>query len=113
MLFDVDSDYGEKTDVLAQHGEVARDLANRFDSWWSSLGPCLVNEKAVGPAINPFKVLYWRQFGGQPNAEDLRLMDMDQNPRHPAAASGLNGGRVGERARDCLTPRWRQATKDT
>ena len=24
------------------------------------------NENAVGPAVNPFKELYWKQFGGGP-----------------------------------------------
>jgi arylsulfatase len=28
--------------------------------------PLLVNEDAVGPAVNPFKELYWKQFGGGP-----------------------------------------------
>ena len=32
------------------------------------LGPALlVNEDAVGPAVNPFKELYWKQFGGGPD----------------------------------------------
>jgi arylsulfatase len=35
----------------------------------------MINEKAVGPAINPFKELYWKQFGGGPSAEELRRMD--------------------------------------
>jgi arylsulfatase len=25
-----------------------------------------VNEDAVGPKMNPFKELYWKQFGGGP-----------------------------------------------
>jgi len=37
--------------------------------------PLLVNENAVGPKINPFKELYWKQFGGGPTAEDLKRMD--------------------------------------
>lgn len=80
MLFDVRQDYGESADIAAQHSEVVHDLAAQYDAWWASLGPFLVNENAVGPTINPFKELYWRQFGGQPSSEDLRLMDLKQNP---------------------------------
>ena len=42
--------------------------------------PMLVNEKAVGPRLNPFKELYWKQFGGKPTEEDLRLMDPARVP---------------------------------
>jgi arylsulfatase len=28
--------------------------------------PGLVNEDAKGPKVNPFKELYWKQFGGGP-----------------------------------------------
>ena len=80
MLFDVENDYGETKDVQVEHPEVVRDLAARFDQWWDSLDGALVNEQAVGPSVNPFKELFWRQFGGQPSAEDLRLMDLKENP---------------------------------
>jgi hypothetical protein len=29
----------------------------------------LVNEDAVGPKINPYKKLYWKQFGGGPKEQ--------------------------------------------
>jgi arylsulfatase len=80
LLFDVLEDSGETTDVKGQHPEVVRDLASRFDAWWDSVAASLVNERAVGPRINPFKAQFWRQFGGQPSSEDLRLMDMNENP---------------------------------
>ncbi|HVY68987.1 MAG TPA: arylsulfatase, partial [Verrucomicrobiae bacterium] len=75
QLYDVAKDYAEMTDVKDQHNDVVRDLARRFDVWWDSVLPALVNEKAVGPRVNPFKEKYWGQFGGGPSAEDLRLMD--------------------------------------
>jgi arylsulfatase len=28
--------------------------------------PQLVNEHAIGPKVNPFKAVYWKQFGGGP-----------------------------------------------
>jgi arylsulfatase len=80
MLFDVQADYGEVHDVREQHPEIVHELARPFDAWWDSLDRWLVNERAVGPRINPFKARYWRQFGGGPSDQDLRLMDMSRNP---------------------------------
>jgi len=63
QLFDVSVDYGEKNDVAAMHPEVVKKLAAEYDDWWASLPPYLVNEDAVPPKENPFKELYWKQFG--------------------------------------------------
>ncbi len=65
-LFDIKADPGEKNNLIAQRPEVARELKTAFDAWWDSVQPDLVNETAVGPAVNPFKELYWKQFGGPP-----------------------------------------------
>jgi arylsulfatase len=62
-LYDVKADPGEKNDVAARHPEVVRELSAAFDRWWDSVQPALVNEDAVGPNENPFKELYWKQFG--------------------------------------------------
>jgi len=76
-LFDLKSDYGEKNDIAPQHPELVRDLEAAYDQWWTSVQPCLVNENAVGPKVNPFKALYWKQFSVAPSVADLR--DMDPN----------------------------------
>jgi arylsulfatase len=68
QLFDVEVDPGEQTDVAAKHADVAERLVAAYDKWWDSLQPQLVNEDAVGPKVNPFKELYWQQFG-QPKAQ--------------------------------------------
>jgi arylsulfatase len=65
-LFDVLADPGEKTSVIEEHPEVATRLRASLDAWWEETVPLLVNEDAVGPKVNPFKELYWRQFGGGP-----------------------------------------------
>jgi arylsulfatase len=65
-LYDVKVDGGEKKDVAADHTEVVEELSAAYDKWWDSLKPYLVNEDAVGPKVNPFKALYWKQFGGGP-----------------------------------------------
>lgn len=75
QLFDLGADYGQKTDVIAQHPDVAKELGAAFDKWWAECLPLMVNEKAVGPAINPFQEIYYRQFGGSPTAADLAKMD--------------------------------------
>jgi arylsulfatase len=47
-----------------------------YDAWWDSLkGQIDLNEKAVGPKLNPFAEEYWKQFGGGPNEQDLKRMD--------------------------------------
>ena len=65
-MFDVRADPGEKHDVAPEHPEVVKKLDTAYDKWWGSVQPQLVNENAVGPKVNPFKALYWKQFGGGP-----------------------------------------------
>jgi arylsulfatase len=66
QLFDLKADLGEQKDVAAEHPEIVTELESAYDKWWESVQPQLVNEEAVGPAVNPFKALYWKQFGGGP-----------------------------------------------
>jgi arylsulfatase A len=70
-------DYGQKNDVIAQHPEVVKELSAAFDKWWAECLPLMVNEKAVGPKLNPFAVRYWEQFGGGPTEADYERMDPD------------------------------------
>ncbi|WP_414664396.1 arylsulfatase [Horticoccus sp. 23ND18S-11] len=85
QLFDLQSDYGETKDVAAANPTVVTALTRSFDQWWSEARPLMVNEGATGPAINPFKELYWQQFGGGPSADDLKQMD-------PARRLEVGGG---------------------
>jgi arylsulfatase len=62
-LFDLTADPGEATDVAGKHPDVVKKLSAEYDVWWASLPPYLVNEDAVPPKENPFKELYWKQFG--------------------------------------------------
>jgi arylsulfatase A-like enzyme len=77
-LYDVSSDPGERADVAAANPEVVAKLAASYDDWWKSIRPALVNEKAIGPGLNPMKELYWQQFGGGPTEEQLRIMEPNQ-----------------------------------
>jgi len=49
-------------------------LRTAYDQWWDEVQPLLINEDAVGPKINPFKELYWKQFGGKPEEEVQKSM---------------------------------------
>jgi arylsulfatase A-like enzyme len=86
QLFDVNADPGEKTDLAEQQDAVVKELDAAYDRWWASLPPYLVNEQAVGPKVNPFKELYWRQFGGGPEPKPpvpniLWLTSEDHGPQ--------------------------------
>ena len=69
---------------------MVQQLSAQFDVWWDGLEGSLVNERAVGPRINPFKEQFWHQFGGEASSEDLRLMDMSQNPATRAPGTPLD-----------------------
>jgi arylsulfatase len=73
-LYDLRSDAGEKDNLAAQKPELVQQMAAAYDRWWEEVQPCLVNENAIGPAVNPFKALYWKQFGGGPTEALLRQM---------------------------------------
>jgi len=73
-LFDLRADPGQTTDVIAAHPDVARDLSMAFEGWWAECLPLMVNEKSMGPPINPFQELYYQQFGGSPTEQDLKRM---------------------------------------
>ncbi len=63
QLFDVSKDPGEQSNVAAQQPQVLAEMETSYDAWWQSVQPQLVNESAIGPQENPFKELYWKQFG--------------------------------------------------
>lgn len=91
-LYDLKSDPGETTNVLAAHPQAAADLRAAYDRWWAEVQPCLVNESAVGPKVNPYKALYWQQFGGGPDEALLKQMDPAAETRaqsRPAARANV------------------------
>jgi len=74
-LYDLKTDPGETNNVIAEHPEVVAQLRAAYDQWWNEVQPLLVNENVVGPKMNPFKELYWKQFGGGPDEKLLQRMD--------------------------------------
>ena len=79
-LYDLKADPGETKNVIAEHADVVATLRTAYDKWWDEVQPLLVNENVVGPKMNPFKQLYWKQFGGGP---DAKLVEQ----RHPQSKS--------------------------
>lgn len=61
-LYDLVSDPGESRSVAASHPEIVRRLTAAYAEWWQSVQPDLVNEDHDGPAENPFKTAFERQF---------------------------------------------------
>ena len=73
-LYDLQADSGEKNNVIDQHPEVAEKLSKAYDQWWQDVQPRFVNKDAIGPAINPFQEIYYKQFGGSPTPADAAKM---------------------------------------
>lgn len=76
QLFDVKADMGETHDIAAEHPDLVAKLDAEYDQWWKSVVPMMVNETSQYPGMNPFKVLYWKQFGGGPTPQELKQMGM-------------------------------------
>jgi arylsulfatase A-like enzyme len=62
-LYDIQNDPGESKNVIDQHLEAVAAMRAAYEKWWAEIQPCMENENAVGPEVNPFKALYWKQFG--------------------------------------------------
>lgn len=63
QLFDLRNDPGQTNDVALKYPNEIKRLDGAYNSWWDSIQAQLVNEDATGPAVNPFKELFWTQFG--------------------------------------------------
>ena len=66
---------------------MVKELDAAYDKWWDSIQPQLVNENAVGPKVNPFKELYWKQFGGGPDEKLLNRMNPEKKSAGAATSS--------------------------
>jgi arylsulfatase A-like enzyme len=83
-LYDVKADPGETKNVIAGHPQVVAAMRAAYDRWWAEVLPALENENAVGPKVNPFKELYWKQFGGGPAGSGPRKPPQPGgSPRQP------------------------------
>lgn len=62
-LYDIQNDPGETQNIIDKFPEVVQEMRKAYDRWWEEILPCLENEDVIPPAVNPFKELYWKQFG--------------------------------------------------
>jgi arylsulfatase A-like enzyme len=88
-LYDLQADPGETQNVIAEHPDVVAKLRAAYDQWWKDVQPLLVNENVVGPKINPFREIFWKQFGGGPDEQLLQRMD----PSRATKAPGEDGAK--------------------
>ena len=101
-LYDLQADPGETKNVIAEHPEVVAKLRAAYDQWWTNVQPLLVNENVTDiPKINPLKELYWKQFGGGPDAAMLKKMDPTQvdgkwSPNKKAGRKKREADKVGD-----------------
>lgn len=65
QLFDLTNDPEEKRDLSHENPAIVDQFAKHHARWWESVRPFLVNENVQGPAVNPFKARYWKQFPGE------------------------------------------------
>ena len=63
MLFDVQADPGEQTDVAATNADVVAKMTADYETWWTSVRPMMVNEDVPLAKNQPFRVLFEKQFG--------------------------------------------------
>jgi arylsulfatase len=76
QLYDVLADPAQSKDIAAEKPAVVKALSEEFDAWWTSLkGQYDVHEHDLGPKLNPYAELYWKQFGGGPTPADYERMD--------------------------------------
>lgn len=65
QLYDILADRGQAKDVAAEHPEVVADLRKKYDAWWDSLPPLLINEDLPDPKPGEFPIQKLRDAQGE------------------------------------------------
>lgn len=61
-LYDMQNDPSQKTNVIADHPQVAKDMNAHYDKWFDAAVPNMVNEDAPLTGHNTFHLMYWKQY---------------------------------------------------
>ncbi len=61
-LYDMEKDPGQKTNVIEQHPQVAKQMLAAYDEWFKGALPNMVNEDAPLTGHNTFKLMFWKQY---------------------------------------------------
>jgi arylsulfatase A-like enzyme len=64
-LFDISIDPGETNDIAAKYPEVIDQLRKKYDLWWESTLPLLVNEDLAKVKEQPLAIRYQKQLEGR------------------------------------------------
>jgi arylsulfatase A-like enzyme len=62
-LYDMENDPSQKTNVIADHPELAKEMNAAYDKWFDGALPNMVNEDAPLTGHNTFHLMYWKQYG--------------------------------------------------
>ena len=60
-LYDIESDPGEKHNVIDRYPDVAREMLQAYDAWWDEVRPLMVNEDVSLDTGKPFRIQFERQ----------------------------------------------------
>ena len=63
QLYDMENDPSQKTNVIGDHPEIAKDMNAAYDKWFDGALPNMVNEDAPLTGHNTFHLMYWKQYG--------------------------------------------------
>jgi len=64
LLFDMEKDPSQTTDVIDQHPEIVEKMRKAYDAWWKETRPLMVNEDAPMSPTRPFHELFKKQTAG-------------------------------------------------
>ncbi len=62
-LYDMQLDPSQRTNVIAEHPEIAKEMNAAYDKWFDGALPNMVNEDAPLTGHNTFHLMYWKQYG--------------------------------------------------
>jgi arylsulfatase len=62
-LYDMEKDPSQKTNVMADHPEIAKKMNAAYDQWYDGALPNMVNEDAPLTGHNTFHLMFWKQYG--------------------------------------------------
>lgn len=63
QLYDMEDDPSQKTNVIADHPEIAKDMNAFYDKWYDGALPNMVNEDTPLTGHNTFHLMFWKQYG--------------------------------------------------
>lgn len=58
----MEQDPSQKTNVIDQHPELAKEMNAAYDAWFDKALPNMVNEDAPLTGHNTFHLMFWKQY---------------------------------------------------